>query len=80
MRYSRVCFLINRQKKPLEIPPSLEPASLLQRKLESLVHLHKREGQKKPAETDEGKIRASLSREYHLGLKQNLTKLLVHYM
>lgn len=46
-----------RKKKPLEIPPSLEPASLLQRKLESLVHLHKRGVQKGATqeEANEGK-------------------------
>lgn len=46
-----------RKKKPLEISPSLEPASLLQRKLESLVHLHKRGGQKGATqeEANEGK-------------------------
>lgn len=51
-----------RKKKPLEIPQSLEPASLLQRKLESLVHLHKRGSQKGAAheEANEGKCQVNI--------------------
>ncbi|XP_062574969.1 ciliogenesis and planar polarity effector 1-like isoform X1 [Saccostrea cucullata] len=41
-----------KKKKPLEIPHFLEPASLLQKKLESLVHLHRRGGQKGRAEQE----------------------------